>query len=131
MGVRFYHVAPECERTLSVHGDPVLLACCEGQTLGAAKTCVRERLGVSEEEFASWKFYYVRVSAASGTSEAMALVDDTEEVVRRFGARSGGGGGDDEEFIGMEHTPKPSTARVHVGTNNNRHGFERPVRIYT
>ena len=132
MGVRFYHVAPECERAVSVHGDPLLLACCEGMTLGAVKTCVRERLGVSEEELASWKFYHVRVNAASGTSEAVALEDDAEDVVRLFELRSGGGGGgDEEEFIGMEHMPKPSSARAPAGATNNRHGFERPVRIYT
>ena len=127
MAVRFYHVAPDCERTVSVHGDPLLLACREGQTLSNAKAVVQERLGVSDEELASWKFYHVRVSA-SGSSEAVAI-DDTDEVVRRFGAWTGTGGAD-EEFVGMEHTPKPA-ARAHTVANYNRQGYERPVRIYT
>ncbi|KAL8152397.1 hypothetical protein V2J09_010157 [Rumex salicifolius] len=100
-------------------GDPFLLVIREGETLGEIKERIQKKLHVSDEEFAKWKFAFLSM----GRPE---YLQDTEIVSSRFQRRDVYGAW--EQYLGLEHTD--STPKRAYNANQNRHAYERPVKIY-
>ncbi|KAL8050420.1 hypothetical protein ABFS82_06G080800 [Erythranthe guttata] len=100
-------------------GDPFFLAIHEGETLEEVKIRIQKKLRVSDEEFSKWKFAFLSL----GRPE---YLQDSDIVSSRFQKRDVYGAW--EQYLGLEHsdnTPKRSYA-----ANQNRHAYEKPVRIY-
>ncbi|XP_056164532.1 ubiquitin C-terminal hydrolase 12-like isoform X1 [Syzygium oleosum] len=100
-------------------GEPFFLVIHEGETLSDIKIRIQKKLQVPDEEFAKWRFAFLSL----GRPE---YLEDTEVLSTRFQRRDVYGAW--EQYLGLEHTdnaPKRSYA-----VNQNRHTFEKPVRIY-
>ncbi|KAI3458748.1 hypothetical protein Pfo_015411 [Paulownia fortunei] len=100
-------------------GDPFFLAIHEGETLAEVKMRIQKKLHVPDEEFSKWKFAFLYL----GRPE---YLQDSDIVSCRFQRRDVYGAW--EQYLGLEHSdnaPKRSYA-----ANQNRHTFEKPVRIY-
>ncbi|XP_061353681.1 ubiquitin C-terminal hydrolase 12-like isoform X4 [Gastrolobium bilobum] len=100
-------------------GDPFFLVIHEGETLAEVKLRVQKKLQVPVEEFSKWKFAFLSLSRPE-------YLQDSDVVSTRFQKRDIYGPW--EQYLGLEHTdnaPKRSYA-----ANQNRHTFEKPVKIY-
>ncbi|XVF00066.1 hypothetical protein REPUB_Repub03eG0253800 [Reevesia pubescens] len=100
-------------------GEPFFLVIHEGETLAEVKVRIQKRLQVPDEEFAKWKFAFLSL----GRPE---YLQDSDVVSTRFQRRDVYGAW--EQYLGLEHSdnaPKRSYA-----VNQNRHTFEKPVKIY-
>ncbi|XVE68546.1 hypothetical protein DITRI_Ditri09bG0076600 [Diplodiscus trichospermus] len=100
-------------------GEPFFLVIHEGETLADVKMRIQRRLQVPDEEFAKWKFAFLSL----GRPE---YLQDSDVVSTRFQRRDVYGAW--EQYLGLEHSdnaPKRSYA-----ANQNRHTFEKPVKIY-
>ncbi|KAK9283434.1 hypothetical protein L1049_011676 [Liquidambar formosana] len=100
-------------------GEPFFLVIHEGETLAEVKLRIQKKLQVPDEEFAKWKFAFLSL----GRPE---YLQDSDIVSSRFQRRDVYGAW--EQYLGLEHsdnTPKRSYA-----ANQNRHTFEKPVKIY-
>ncbi|KAL6989163.1 CSN-associated deubiquitinating enzyme Ubp12, partial [Sarracenia purpurea var. burkii] len=100
-------------------GEPFFLVIHEGETLAEVKVRIQKKLQVPDEEFSKWKFAFLSL----GRPE---YLQDSDIVSSRFQRRDVYGAW--EQYLGLEHSdnaPKRSYA-----ANQNRHSFEKPVRIY-
>ncbi|XP_044462355.1 ubiquitin C-terminal hydrolase 12-like isoform X2 [Mangifera indica] len=100
-------------------GEPFFLVIHEGETLADVKVRLQKKLQVPDEEFAKWKFAFLSL----GRPE---YLQESDIVSSRFQRRDVYGAW--EQYLGLEHTdnaPKRSYA-----ANQNRHTFEKPVKIY-
>ncbi|XP_061352582.1 ubiquitin C-terminal hydrolase 12-like isoform X2 [Gastrolobium bilobum] len=100
-------------------GEPFFLVIHEGETLSEIKVRIQKKLQVPDEEFGKWKFAFLSL----GRPE---YLQDSDIVSSRFQRRDVYGAW--EQYLGLEHTdnaPKRSYA-----VNQNRHTFEKPVKIY-
>ncbi|KAJ6330620.1 hypothetical protein OIU76_009255 [Salix suchowensis] len=100
-------------------GEPFFLVIHEGETLAQVKLRIQKKLQVPDEEFAKWKSAFLSL----GRPE---YLQDSDVVFTRFQRRDVYGAW--EQYLGLEHpdnTPKRSYA-----VNQNRHTFEKPVKIY-
>ncbi|XP_059435346.1 ubiquitin C-terminal hydrolase 12-like isoform X2 [Corylus avellana] len=100
-------------------GEPFFLVIHEGETLAEVKVRVQKKLQVPDEEFSKWKFAFLSL----GRPEYLL---DSDIVSSRFQRRDVYGAW--EQYLGLEHTdnaPKRSYT-----ANQNRHTFEKPVKIY-
>ncbi|XP_076909747.1 ubiquitin C-terminal hydrolase 12-like [Bidens hawaiensis] len=100
-------------------GEPFFLVIREGETLAEVKVRIQKKLQVSDEEFSKWKFAFLSLGRPT-------YLQDSDVVSTRFQRRDVYGAW--EQYLGVEHadnTPKRSYA-----ANQNRHTFEKPVRIY-
>ncbi|KAJ1410275.1 Ubiquitin specific protease, conserved site [Sesbania bispinosa] len=100
-------------------GEPFFLVIHEGETLSEIKVRIQKKLQVPDEEFCKWKFAFLSL----GRPE---YLQDSDIVSSRFQRRDVYGAW--EQYLGLEHTdnaPKRSYA-----VNQNRHTFEKPVKIY-
>ncbi|XP_022765603.1 ubiquitin carboxyl-terminal hydrolase 13-like isoform X1 [Durio zibethinus] len=100
-------------------GEPFFLVIHEGETLAEVKVRIQKRLQVPEVEFVNWKFAFLSL----GRPE---YLEDSDVVSTRFQRRDVYGAW--EQYLGLEHSdnaPKRSYA-----ANQNRHTFEKPVKIY-
>ncbi|KAG6434216.1 hypothetical protein SASPL_105839 [Salvia splendens] len=118
--IHVYHFMKDTTQN-QVHnfGDPFFLAINDNETLGDIKMRLQKKLHVPDEEFSKWKFAFITL----GRPE---YLQDSDIVSSRFQRRDVYGAW--EQYIGLEHsdnTPKRSYA-----ANQNRHTFEKPVRIY-
>ncbi|KAL8538971.1 hypothetical protein ACS0TY_000829 [Phlomoides rotata] len=120
--IHVYHfVKDSAQNQVQVHnfGDPFFLVIHENETLGEVKTRIQKKLHVADEEFSKWKFAFLSM----GRPE---YLQDSDIVSCRFQRRDVYGAW--EQYLGLEHTdnaPKRSYA-----ANQNRHSYEKPVRIY-
>ncbi|KAG6770283.1 hypothetical protein POTOM_025960 [Populus tomentosa] len=111
------HLCPQ--QQVQNFGEPFFLVIHEGETLAQVKTRIQKKLQVPDEEFAKWKFAFLSL----GRPE---YLQDSDVVFTRFQRRDVYGAW--EQYLGLEHpdnTPKRSYA-----VNQNRHTFEKPVKIY-
>ncbi|KAL1546115.1 CSN-associated deubiquitinating enzyme Ubp12, variant 2 [Salvia divinorum] len=118
--IHVYHFMKDTAQN-QVHnfGDPFFLAINDNETLGEIKMRLQKKLHVPDEEFSKWKFAFITL----GRPE---YLQDSDIVSSRFQRRDVYGAW--EQYLGLEHsdnTPKRSYA-----ANQNRHTFEKPVRIY-
>ncbi|XP_034704927.1 ubiquitin carboxyl-terminal hydrolase 12-like isoform X2 [Vitis riparia] len=100
-------------------GEPFFLVIHEGETLAEVKVRIQKKLQVPDEEFSKWKFAFLSL----GRPE---YLQDSDIVSSRFQRREVYGAW--EQYLGLEHSdnaPKRSYA-----ANQNRHTFEKPVKIY-
>ncbi|XP_011032955.1 PREDICTED: ubiquitin carboxyl-terminal hydrolase 12-like isoform X1 [Populus euphratica] len=100
-------------------GEPFFLVIHEGETLTEVKMRIQKKLQVPDEEFSKWKFAFLSL----GRPE---YLQDSDIVSNRFQRRDVYGAW--EQYLGLEHSdnaPKRSYA-----ANQNRHTFEKPVKIY-
>ncbi|XP_028053116.1 ubiquitin carboxyl-terminal hydrolase 12-like isoform X6 [Camellia sinensis] len=100
-------------------GEPFFLVIHESETLAEVKVRIQKKLQIPEEEFSKWNFAFLSL----GRPE---YLQDSDVVSSRFQRRDVYGAW--EQYLGLEHsdnTPKRSYA-----ANQNRHTFEKPVRIY-
>ncbi|KAJ6796532.1 ubiquitin carboxyl-terminal hydrolase 12-like [Iris pallida] len=100
-------------------GEPFFLVIHEGETLAEVKSRIQKKLLVSDEEFSKWKFAFLSL----GRPE---YLQDSDIVSSRFQRRDVYGAW--EQYLGLEHS---DTAPKRLYTaNQNRHTFEKPVKIY-
>lgn len=100
-------------------GEPFFLVIHEGETLSDVKVRIQKKLQVADEEFSKWKFAFLSL----GRPE---YLQDSDVVSTRFQRRDVYGAW--EQYLGLEHSdtaPKRAYA-----ANQNRHTYEKPVKIY-
>ncbi|CAO2840942.1 unnamed protein product [Amaranthus hypochondriacus] len=120
--VHVYHFTKEtAQNQMQVQnfGEPFLLVIHEGETLAEVKVRIQKKLQVPDEEFSKWKFAFLSL----GRPE---YLQDTDVISSRFQRRDVYGAW--EQYLGLEH---PDTAPKRMYTaNQNRHTYEKPVKIY-
>ncbi|KAG6537891.1 hypothetical protein ZIOFF_002994 [Zingiber officinale] len=106
-------------------GEPFFLVIKEGEALADVKLRIQKKLQVPDEEFAKWKIAFISL----GRPE---YLQDSDVVSNRFQRRDIYGAW--EQYLGLEHS---DTAPKRAYTTNqdcihmqNRHTFEKPVKIY-
>ncbi|CAH8260155.1 unnamed protein product [Arabidopsis lyrata] len=119
--IHVYHFTKEAGQNQQVQnfGEPFFLVIHEGETLEEIKTRIQKKLHVPDEDFAKWKF----ASFSLGRPD---YLQDTDVVYNRFQRRDVYGAW--EQYLGLEHidnAPKRAYA-----ANQNRHAYEKPVKIY-
>ncbi|XP_021617624.1 ubiquitin C-terminal hydrolase 12 isoform X3 [Manihot esculenta] len=118
--IHVYHFMKDpAQNQVQNFGEPFFLVIHEGETLAEVKVRIQKKLQVPDEEFAKWKFAFLSL----GRPE---YLQDTDIVSSRFQRRDVYGAW--EQYLGLEHSdnaPKRSYA-----ANQNRHAFEKPVKIY-
>ncbi|XP_015571890.1 ubiquitin C-terminal hydrolase 12 isoform X2 [Ricinus communis] len=119
--IHVYHFMKDPTQNQQVQnfGEPFFLVIHEGETLSEVKVRVQKKLQVPDEEFAKWKFAFLSL----GRPE---YLQDSDIVSSRFQRRDVYGAW--EQYLGLEHSdnaPKRS-----YSANQNRHTFEKPVKIY-
>ncbi|KAF2296236.1 hypothetical protein GH714_036979 [Hevea brasiliensis] len=119
--IHVYHFMKDPAQNQQVQnfGEPFFLVIHEGETLAEVKVRIQKKLQVPDEEFAKWKFAFLSL----GRPE---YLQDSDIVSSRFQRRDVYGAW--EQYLGLEHSdnaPKRSFA-----ANQNRHTFEKPVKIY-
>nr|QEP51817.1 ubiquitin carboxyl-terminal hydrolase 12-like protein [Pinus massoniana] len=100
-------------------GEPFFFVIHEGEILSEVKERIKKKLQVPDEEFAKWKFAFLSL----GRPE---YLQDTDVVYHRFQRRDVYGAW--EQYLGLEHSDNTSK-RIHQ-VSQNRHSFERSVKIY-
>ncbi|KAH1189452.1 Ubiquitin carboxyl-terminal hydrolase 12 [Glycine max] len=120
--IHVYHFNKETAQNqmqIQNFGEPFFLVIHEGETLDEIKVRIQKKLQVPDDEFCKWKFAFLSL----GRPE---YLQDSDVVSSRFQRRDVYGAW--EQYLGLEHTdnaPKRSYA-----VNQNRHTFEKPVKIY-
>ncbi|KAK2640892.1 hypothetical protein Ddye_022655 [Dipteronia dyeriana] len=100
-------------------GEPFFLVIHEGETLAEIKVRIQKKLQVPDDEFAKWKFAFLSL----GRPE---YLQDSDVVSSRFQRRDVYGAW--EQYLGLEHSD--SAPKRSYAANQNRHTFEKPVKIY-
>ncbi|TYI80378.1 hypothetical protein E1A91_D05G083500v1 [Gossypium mustelinum] len=120
--IHVYHFTKETAQNqmqILNFGEPFFLVIHEGEILAEIKVRIQRKLQVPDEEFAKWKFAFLSL----GRPE---YLQDSDIVSSRFQRRDVYGAW--EQYLGLEHSdniPKRAYA-----INQNRHTFEKPVKIY-
>ncbi|WZZ92023.1 ubiquitin C-terminal hydrolase 12-like isoform X3 [Brassica napus] len=116
-----YHFAKETGQNQVVQnfGEPFFLVIHEGETLEEIKNRIQKKLHVSDEDFAKWKFAFMSM----GRPE---YLQDSDVVYNRFQRRDVYGAF--EQYLGLEHTD--TSPKRAYSANQNRHTYEKPVKIY-
>ncbi|KAI3520319.1 hypothetical protein L1887_09662 [Cichorium endivia] len=119
--IHVYHFMKDTAQNQQVQnfGEPFFLVIREGETLAEVKLRIQKKLQVPDEEFSKWKFAFLSLGRPT-------YLQDSDIVSSRFQRRDVYGAW--EQYLGLEHSdnsPKRSYA-----ANQNRHTFEKPVRIY-
>ncbi|KAK9156956.1 hypothetical protein Scep_003530 [Stephania cephalantha] len=100
-------------------GEPFFLIIREGETLAEVKARIQKKLQVPDEEYSKWKFAFLSLGRPD-------YLQDSDIVSNRFQRRDVYGAW--EQYLGLEHSdtaPKRS-----YSASQNRHTFEKPVKIY-
>ncbi|XP_039061183.1 ubiquitin carboxyl-terminal hydrolase 12-like isoform X2 [Hibiscus syriacus] len=119
--IHVYHFSKEtAQNQMQVQnfGEPFFLVIHEGETLAEVKLRIQKKLQVPDEEFSKWKFAFISL----GRPE---YLQDSDILFKRFQRRDVYGAW--EQYLGLEHS-ETSPKRTYV--NQNRHTFEKPVKIY-
>ncbi|XP_024983810.1 ubiquitin carboxyl-terminal hydrolase 12-like isoform X1 [Cynara cardunculus var. scolymus] len=120
--IHVYHFTKEtAQNQMQVQnfGEPFFLVIREDETLEDVKVRVQRKLQVPDDEFAKWKFAFLSL----GRPE---YLDDSDIVSSRFQRKDVYGAW--EQYLGLEH-PDTSPKRPFTA-NQNRHTYEKPVKIY-
>ncbi|XP_047067623.1 ubiquitin C-terminal hydrolase 12-like isoform X3 [Lolium rigidum] len=100
-------------------GDPFLLVIHDGETAAEIMDRVQKKLRVPDEEFAKWKLAFISMNRPE-------YLQDIDVVSARFQRRDVYGAW--EQYLGLEHTD--TTPKRSYTANQNRHTYEKPVKIY-
>ncbi|CAH9102394.1 unnamed protein product [Cuscuta europaea] len=120
--IHVYHFTKETSQNqLQVQnfGEPFFLVIHEGETLAEIKARIQKKLHVNEEEFSKWKFAFLSL----GRPE---YLQDSDIVSSRFQRRDVYGAW--EQYLGLEHSD--NTPKRTYAASQNRHTYEKPVKIY-
>ncbi|KAH8955666.1 hypothetical protein BDL97_08G152600 [Sphagnum fallax] len=119
--IHVYHFSRDASQNHMVQnfGEPFFLVVHETETLAEVKQCIQRKLEIPYEEFSKWNFAFVSL----GRPE---YLQDSDVVASRFLKRDAYGAW--EHYLGLEHTD--STPKRSHTSNQNRHNFEKPVKIY-
>nr|XP_023907255.1 ubiquitin carboxyl-terminal hydrolase 12 isoform X1 [Quercus suber] len=120
--IHVYHFTKEtAQNQMQVQnfGEPFFLVIHEGETLEEVKVRVQKKLQVPDEEFSKWKFAFLSM----GRPE---YLQDSDIVSNRFQRRDVYGAW--EQYLGLEHSD--NTPKRAYAVHQNRHTFEKPVKIY-
>ncbi|CAL5354125.1 unnamed protein product [Camellia sinensis] len=113
--IHVYHFTREMAQNqmqqIQNFGEPFFLVIHEGETLADVKVRIQKKLQVPDEEFAKCRPEYL---------------DDSDIVSSRFQRRDVYGAW--EQYLGLEHSDN-SPKRAYIA-NQNRHAYEKPVKIY-
>uniref|UniRef100_A0A7C9CRZ2 ubiquitinyl hydrolase 1 n=1 Tax=Opuntia streptacantha TaxID=393608 RepID=A0A7C9CRZ2_OPUST len=119
--IHVYHFTKDTNQNQQVQnfGEPFFLVIHEGETLAEIKVRIQKKLRVPDEDFSKWKFAFLSL----GRPE---YLQDSDIVSTRFQRRDVYGAW--EQYLGLEHTD--TTPKRAYTANQNRHTFEKPVKIY-
>ncbi|KAM1263158.1 hypothetical protein PS2_027967 [Malus domestica] len=118
--IHVYHFMKDtAQNQVQNFGEPFFLVIREDETLAEVKVRVQKKLQVPDEEYSKWNFAFLSM----GRPE---YLQDDDIVASRFQRRDVYGAW--EQYLGLEHTDH-APKRSHT-TNQNRHTFEKPVKIY-
>ncbi|VAH64437.1 unnamed protein product [Triticum turgidum subsp. durum] len=101
---------------IQYYGVPFFFLIREGEALSDIKVRIQKKFEVPDEQFLKWKFAYVAYNRPD-------YLQDSDIVLSRFQQKNIYGPW--EQSLGLEHSDMP-TKRA----NQNRHSFEKPVKIY-
>ncbi|XP_021296357.1 ubiquitin carboxyl-terminal hydrolase 13-like [Herrania umbratica] len=119
--IHVYHFMKDTAQNQQVQnfGEPFFLVIHEDETLAEVKVRIQKKLQVPDEEFTKWRFAFLSLGRPD-------YLQDSDVVSTRFQRRDVYGAW--EQYLGLEHSdnaPKRSYT-----ANQNRHTFEKPVKIY-
>ncbi|XP_062204283.1 ubiquitin C-terminal hydrolase 12-like isoform X1 [Phragmites australis] len=119
--IHVYHFMkdPNQNQQIQNFGDPFLLVIHEGETAAEVMERIQRKLRVLDEEFSKWKLAFISMNRPE-------YLQDADVVSARFQRRDVYGAW--EQYLGLEHTD--TTSKRSYTTNQNRHTFEKPVKIY-
>ncbi|KAL0426633.1 UNVERIFIED_CONTAM: Ubiquitin carboxyl-terminal hydrolase 12 [Sesamum latifolium] len=120
--IHVYHFTKETSQNqvqVQNFGEPFFLVIHEGETLAEVKLRIQKKLQVPDEEFSKWKFAFLSL----GRPE---YLEDSDIVSSRFQRRDVYGAW--EQYLGLEHSD--TTPKRAYSSSQNRHTFEKPVKIY-
>ncbi|GAB4824573.1 CSN-associated deubiquitinating enzyme Ubp12 [Ancistrocladus abbreviatus] len=120
--IHVYHFTKETAQNqmqIQNFGEPFFLVIHEGETLAEVKVRIQKKLQVPDDEFSKWRFAFLSL----GRPE---YLQDSDVVSGRFQRRDVYGAW--EQYLGLEHSDT-SPKRTYAA-NQNRHMFEKPVKIY-
>ncbi|XP_038690435.1 ubiquitin carboxyl-terminal hydrolase 12-like isoform X3 [Tripterygium wilfordii] len=118
--IHVYHFMKDtAQNQVQNFGEPFFLVIHENETLAEIKARIQKKLQVADEEYSKWKFAFMSL----GRPE---YLQDSVVVSTRFQRRDVYGAW--EQYLGLEHTD--NTPKRSFAANQNRHTFEKPVRIY-
>nr|CAB3478443.1 unnamed protein product [Digitaria exilis] len=118
--VTFIDLTTYSLQQIQYFGEPFFFLIRDGETLSDMKVRIQKRLQVPDEQFLNWKFAYVTY----GRTE---YFQDSDIVLSRFQRQKPIYGGW-EHHLGLEHTA--TTPNRSFLASQNRHSFEKPVKIY-
>jgi len=103
---------------MQYYGEPFFFLIHDGEALSDIKVRIQKKFQVPDEQFLKWKFAHVAYNRPE-------YLQDTDIVLSRFQKNIYGAW---ENCLGLEHSDM-STKRAYMA-NQNRHSFEKPVKIY-
>ncbi|KQK09967.1 ubiquitin carboxyl-terminal hydrolase 13 isoform X2 [Brachypodium distachyon] len=114
--VHVFHFFKDLQH-IQYYGDPFFFLLRDGETLSAVKVRIQKKFQVPEEQFLKWKFAHFAYNRQE-------YLQDSDIVLSRFQNVYGAW----EHSLGMEHSDMiPKKTYI---ANQNRHSFEKPVKIY-
>ncbi|XP_020097191.1 ubiquitin carboxyl-terminal hydrolase 12-like isoform X1 [Ananas comosus] len=119
--IHVYHFMkdPNQNQMLQNFGEPFLFVIHESETLAEVKVRIQKKLHVPDEDFSKWKFAFISMNRPD-------YLEDSDIVSTRFQKRDVYGAW--EQYLGLEHSD--ATPKRAYSANQNRHAFEKPVKIY-
>jgi ubiquitin carboxyl-terminal hydrolase 7 len=119
--IHVYHFMkdPNQNQQIQNFGDPFLMVVREGDTAAEVMERIQRKLRVPDEEFSKWKLAFISMNRPE-------YLQDTDVVSARFQRRDVYGAW--EQYLGLEHTD--TTSKRSYTANQNRHTYEKPVKIY-
>ncbi|KAK4772063.1 hypothetical protein SAY86_013838 [Trapa natans] len=118
--IHVYHfIKDQAQNQVQNFGEPFFLVIHEGETLAEIKVRIQKKLQVPDEEFVKWKFAFLSMGRPD-------YLEEDEILSACFQRRDVYGAW--EQYLGLEHTD--SAPKRSYAVNQNRHTFEKPVRIY-
>jgi ubiquitin carboxyl-terminal hydrolase 7 len=118
--IHVYHFTKDTQNQTQVQnfGEPFFMVIREDETLSSIKERIQKKLKVPDEDFSKWKFAYISLGRPD-------YFEDSDIVATKFQRNMYGAW---EQYLGLEH-PDTAPRKAHT-VNQNRHSFERPVKIY-
>ncbi|AQK39707.1 Ubiquitin carboxyl-terminal hydrolase 13 [Zea mays] len=119
--IHVYHFMkdPNQNQQIQNFGDPFLMVIREGETAAEVMERIQRKLRVPDDEFSKWKLAFISMNRPE-------YLQDTDVVSARFQRRDVYGAW--EQYLGLEHTD--TTSKRSYTSNQNRHTYEKPVKIY-
>ncbi|XP_074565109.1 ubiquitin C-terminal hydrolase 13-like [Curcuma longa] len=119
--IHVYHFMkdPNQNQMIQNFGEPFFMVIREDETLAEVKVRIQKKLQILDEEFSKWKFAFV----SAGRPD---YLQDSDIISVCFQRRDVYGAW--EQYLGLEHSDAYSKRAY--SANQNRHTFDKPVRIY-